>query len=146
MLATVQRVTEAKVSINGTSYSSIKQGVVIFICIESSDSSEEVIKMKNKIYSFYLLDKDNKSMTASLKELKEDIMIISQFTLAAVTTKGTKPSFHKSAKPEEAKVLYDEFVNAFKNEQNNIVEGIFGEYMEINLTNKGPVTFNFQVN
>jgi len=115
----------------------------VFPC---SDSSEEVIKMKNKIYSFSLLDKDNKSMTASLKELKEDIMIISQFTLAAVTTKGTKPSFHKSAKPEEAKVLYDEFVNAFKNEQNNIVEGIFGEYMEINLTNKGPVTFNFQVN
>ena len=101
--------------------------------------------MKNKIYSFSILEDDNHTMSTSLQNLKEDIMIVSQFTLAAITSKGTKPSFHKSAKPEDAKLLYYEFVNEFKKETNKLVEGIFGEGMDIKLTNKGPITFNFKV-
>jgi D-tyrosyl-tRNA(Tyr) deacylase len=85
-------------------------------------------------------------MSTSLKNLNEDIMIISQFTLAAITSKGTNPSFHKAAKPEEAKLLYYKFVNECKKEQNNLVEGIFAEQMDIQLVNKGPITFNFKVN
>jgi D-tyrosyl-tRNA(Tyr) deacylase len=84
-------------------------------------------------------------MSSSLKNINEDIMIISQFTLAAITSKGSKASFHKSAKPKDAKLLYDEFVNEFKKEKNKIVEGVFGEYMDVSLTNKGPITFNFKV-
>ena len=105
MLATVQRVLSAEVSINNQSHSSINQGVVIFICIEASDSLKEVIKMKDKIFNFSILEDDSSTMSASLKNLKEDIMIISQFTLAAITSKGTKPSFHRSAKLEYAKLM-----------------------------------------
>ncbi len=145
MLATVQRVSSAEIHINGLKHASINQGVVIFICIESSDVSKNVIKMKNKIYSFSILEDDSRTMSTSLKNLNEDIMIVSQFTLAAITSKGTKPSFHKSAKPEDAKLLYYEFVNEFKKETNKLVEGVFGESMDIKLTNKGPITFNFKV-
>ena len=146
MLATVQRVLSAEVSINNQSHSSINQGVVIFICIEASDSLKEAIKMKDKIFNFRILEDDSSTMSASLKNLKEDIMIISQFTLAAITSKGTKPSFHRSAKPEYAKLMYHAFVSEFKKEQNIVVDGVFGEHMDITLTNKGPITLNFEVN
>ncbi len=146
MLATVQRVSSAEIFIKGSKHASIKQGIVVFICIESSDTIQEVLKMKDKIYTFNILEDDNRTMSACLMKLKEDIMIISQFTLAAITSKGVKPSFHKAAKPEEAKLLYYEFINECKKEQNNLVEGIFGEQMDIQLVNKGPITFNFKVN
>ena len=146
MLATVQRVSSAEIFIKDSKHASIKQGIVVFICIESSDTFQEVLKMKKKIYTFNILEDDSRTMSTSLKNLNEDIMIISQFTLAAITSKGPNPSFHKAAKPEEAKLLYYEFINECKKEQNNLVEGIFAEQMNIQLVNKGPITFNFKVN
>ena len=145
MLATVQRVSEAEVIINDTKYSSIKDGVLIFVCIEEKDVSETTKEMANKIFNFKMLDGPNGKTSASLKELEEDILVISQFTLAAITNKGNKPSFHKAAKPDDAKLLYDKFVVEFKKLSNKVSEGKFGVYMEVSLINKGPVTFNFNI-
>ena len=145
MLATVQRVSEAEVIINDTKYSSIKDGVLIFVCIEEKDISETTKEMANKIFNFKMLDGPNGKTSASLKELEEDILVISQFTLAAITNKGNKPSFHKAAKPDYAKLLYDKFVVEFKKLSNKVSEGKFGAYMEVSMINKGPVTFNFNI-
>ena len=145
MLATVQRVSEAEVIINDTKYSSIKDGVLIFVCIEEKDVSETIKEMANKIFNFKMLDGPNGKTSASLKELEEDILVISQFTLAAITNKGNKPSFHKAAKPDDAKLLYDKFVVEFKKLSNKVSEGKFGAYMEVSMINKGPVTFNFNI-
>ena len=145
MLATVQRVSEAEVIINDTKYSSIKDGVLIFVCIEEKDVSETTKEMANKIFNFKMLDGPNGRTSASLKELEEDILVISQFTLAAITNKGNKPSFHKAAKPDYAKLLYDKFVLEFKKLSNKVSEGKFGAYMEVSMINKGPVTFNFNI-
>ena len=145
MLATVQRVSEAEVIINDTKYSSIKDGVLIFVCIEEKDISETTKEMANKIFNFKMLDGPNGITSASLKDLEEDILVISQFTLAAITNKGNKPSFHKAAKPDYAKLLYDKFVVEFKKLSNKVSEGKFGVYMEVSLINKGPVTFNFNI-
>ena len=145
MLATVQRVSEAEVIINDTKYSSIKDGVLIFVCIEEKDVSETTKEMANKIFNFQMLDGPNGKTSASLKELEEDILVISQFTLAAITNKGNKPSFHKAAKPDYAKLLYDKFVVEFKKLSNKVSEGKFGAYMEVSMINKGPVTFNFNI-
>ena len=145
MLATVQRVSEAEVIINDTKYSSIKDGVLIFVCIEEKDISETTKEMANKIFNFKMLDGPNGKTSASLKELEEDILVISQFTLAAITNKGNKPSFHKAAKPDDAKLLYDKFVVEFKKLSNKVSEGKFGAYMEVSMINKGPVTFNFNI-
>ena len=144
MIATVQRVSEAKVEINNSIYSEIGEGVLILLCVESDDDSKQAIKMSDKILDFCILEGDSGTMSASLRELEEDVMIISQFTLAAVTNKGNKPSFHKAAKPTKAKEIYDEFVQIFKDSSLNVQTGKFGEIMNITLTNKGPITFNFR--
>ena len=145
MLATVQRVSEAKVEINNAIHSQIGKGVLIFLCIEIEDDFENAKKMVDKILNFCILEGDSNIMSASLKELDEDILIISQFTLAAVTNKGNKPSFHKAAPPEKAEEVYEEFVNIFKESASNVKTGKFGEIMNINLINNGPVTFNFRI-
>ena len=144
MIATVQRVSEAKVEINNSIYSEIGDGVLILLCVERDDDSKQAIKMSDKILNFCILEGDNGTMSASLKELEEDVMIISQFTLAAITNKGNKPSFHKAAKPNKAKEIYDQFVQIFKDTSLNVQTGKFGEIMNITLTNKGPITFNFR--
>ena len=144
MIATVQRVSEAKVEINNSTFSEIGEGVLILLCVESEDDSEQAIKMSEKILNFCILEGDNNMMSACLKDLEEDIMIISQFTLAAITNKGNNPSFHKAAKPKKAKKIYNEFVQILKNSSSNVQTGKFGEIMNITLTNKGPITFNFR--
>ena len=144
MIATVQRVSEAKVEINNSIYSEIGEGVLILLCVERNDDSKQAIKMSDKILNFCILEGDSGTMSASLRELEEDVMIISQFTLAAITNKGNKPSFHKAAKPNKAKEIYDQFVQIFKDSSLNVQTGKFGEIMNITLTNKGPITFNFR--
>ena len=120
MIATVQRVSEAKVEINNSIYSEIGEGVLILLCVESDDDSKQAIKMSDKILNFCILEGDSGTMSASLRELEEDVMIISQFTLAAITNKGNKPSFHKAAKPNKAKEIYDQFVQIFKDSSLNV--------------------------
>ena len=144
MIATVQRVSEAKVEINNSIYSEIGEGVLILLCVERGDDPKQAIKMSDKILNFCILEGDSGTMSASLRELEEDVMIISQFTLAAITNKGNKPSFHKAAKPNKAKEVYDQFVQIFKDSSLNVQTGKFGEIMNITLTNKGPITFNFR--
>ena len=144
MIATVQRVSEARVEINDSIYSEIGEGVLILLCVESGDGSDQAVKMSEKILNFCILEGDRGTMSASLRELEEDVMIISQFTLAATTNKGNKPSFHKAAKPNKAKKIYDEFVKTFRDSSLNVQTGKFGEIMNISLTNQGPITFNFR--
>lgn len=143
MLATVQIVSTAQILIDKKVFSSIKSGCLIFLCVEEGDSMRQVKEMTRKIYNFRMLEGSNGITSKSLKDTNEDILIVSQFTLAAVTNKGAKPSFHKAAKPDNAKLLYDEFVDEFRKLLPKVEEGKFGAYMEINLINKGPVTFNF---
>ena len=91
-----------------------------------------------------MLDGPKGITTLALKDSSEEVLIVSQFTLAAITNKGNKPSFHRAANPDDAKLLYDEFVCEFKNSFSNVQEGKFGAFMEISLINRGPVTFNFK--
>ena len=105
---------------------------------------KEAKEMANVITNFKMLDGSKGITSISLKDSDEEVLIVSQFTLAAVTNRGSKPSFHRAAKHEDAKLMYDKFVNEFKKIFPNVKEGKFGSYMEIALVNKGPVTFNFK--
>ena len=144
MLATVQRVSSAQIIIEDKTFSSIGNGCLLFVCVEKNDDFQTVKEMVDKIINFRMLDGSKGITTLSLKDSDEEVLIVSQFTLAAITNKGSKPSFHKAAKPDEAKLLYDEFVSEFRNSFTKVKEGKFGAFMEIALTNKGPVTFNFK--
>ena len=130
--------------IEGNSFSSIKNGILIFVCIEQNDNSTAVTEMVSRIINFKMLEGPKGAISRSLKESSEEVLIVSQFTLAATTDDGNKPSFHKAAKPSEAKLLYDEFVTTFSKLFSRVKTGKFGAYMDISITNKGPVTFNFK--
>ena len=145
MLATVQRVSKAEVIVDGQIFSSIKRGCLLFVCFEVNDSFKEVKEMTDKLITFRMLDGPKGITSRSLKDSDEEVLIVSQFTLAAITNKGSKPSFHKAAKTDDAKLLYDKFVNEFKKTSLRVEEGKFGAFMEINLVNNGPVTFNFKI-
>ena len=145
MLATVQRVSKAEVIIEDKTYSSIANGLLIFVCIEDNDTEKTTKEMVNKIINFRMLDGPKGITSKALKDSEEAVLIVSQFTLAAITNKGNKPSFHKAAKPEDAKLLYDEFVTEFKKVSDKVSEGKFGAFMEIMIKNSGPVTFNFSI-
>tara|TARA_B100000427_G_C15319217_1_gene511728 strand:+ start:122 stop:559 length:438 start_codon:yes stop_codon:yes gene_type:complete len=144
LLATVQRVSKAEVLVGDKLYSSIKNGLLIFICIEQDDTQQTIKDMVNKIINFRILEGSKGITSKALKDSEEEVLIVSQFTLAAITNKGNKPSFHKAAKPEDAKLLYDEFMTEFKKVFLRVKEGKFGAFMEIALVNKGPITFNFK--
>jgi D-tyrosyl-tRNA(Tyr) deacylase len=144
LLATIQIVSKAEVFIEGNSFSSIKNGILIFVCIEQNDNSTAVTEMVSRIINFRMLEGPKGAISRSLKESSEEVLIVSQFTLAAITDSGNKPSFHKAAKPSEAKLLYDEFVTTFSKLFSRVKTGKFGAYMDISITNKGPVTFNFK--
>ena len=144
MLATIQIVSKAEVFIEGNSFSSIKNGILIFVCIEQNDNSTAVTEMVSRIINFRMLEGPKGAISRSLKESSEEVLIVSQFTLAAITDSGNKPSFHKAAKPSEAKLLYDEFVTTFSKLFSRVKTGKFGAYMDISINNKGPVTFNFK--
>ena len=145
MLATVQRVSKAEVIIEDKTYSSIANGLLVLMCVEDNDTEKTTKEMVNKIINFRMLDGPKGITSKALKDSEEAVLIVSQFTLAAITNKGNKPSFHKAAKPEDAKLLYDKFVSEFKKAFNKVEVGKFGAFMEIALVNKGPVTFNFKI-
>ena len=145
MLATVQRVSKAEVIVDDQIFSSIKKGCLLFVCFELNDSFKEVKEMTDKLITFRMLNGPKGITSRSLKDSDEEVLIVSQFTLAAITNKGSKPSFHKAAKTDDAKLLYDKFVNEFKKTSLRVEEGKFGAFMEINLVNNGPVTFNFKI-
>ena len=144
MLATAQIVSSAEIIIDDKTFSSIGSGCLLFVCIEERDSFEKVKEMTNKIINFRMLDGPKGISSKSLKDSNEEVLIVSQFTLAAITNKGTKPSFHKAAKPDDAKLMYDKFLIEFRNSFSKVEEGKYGAYMENNLVNKVPVTFNFK--
>ena len=144
MLATVQRVSSAEIVIDGEIFTFISDGCLMFVCFEKDDVSQNINNMVNKLLNFRMLDGSKGITSSPLNNSRKEVLIVSQFTLAAITNKGNKPSFHKAAEPDNAKLMYDEFVREFKKSFPNVKEGKFGAFMEISLTNIGPVTFNFK--
>ena len=145
MQALVQRVSSAKIHIDSKVYSSINRGILAYVCFDKEDNEEVIEKFIHKIINFSFFKGDTGLMSASLKEIKGELMIVSQFTLSAVTNKGNKPSFHKSAGTEKAKNLYDLLIKRLNEYPIHFQSGVFGSDMDIHSINAGPVTFSFKI-
>ena len=145
MQALAQRVSSAKIHIDSNVYSSINRGILAYICFEKDDSEEVIEKFIHKIINFSFFKGDRGVMSTSLKEIKGELMIVSQFTLSAVTNKGNKPSFHKSAGTEKAKNLYNLLIERLNEYPIHFQSGVFGSDMDIHSVNSGPVTFSFKI-
>ena len=143
MQALVQRVSSAEVLIDDTLHAKINCGLLAFICFELGDSIAVIDKFIAKISIFQFFDDDRSIMSANLKEIDGELMIVSQFTLAAVTNKGNKASFHNAAKTNDARELYNELIIRLDSSSLNYKSGQFGANMNVSLVNTGPVTFSF---
>ena len=141
MRVVIQRVLNASVHVNKKKVCSIKKGLLVFVGFEINDNIIDCDWIANKILNLRIFSKKENSMELSVKDVKGEILIISQFTLHAKTKKGNRPSFIKSAKSETSKTLYDKFMLTIKElYKNKISQGIFGADMKIRLENDGPVT------
>jgi D-tyrosyl-tRNA(Tyr) deacylase len=141
MRAVIQRVSQAKVTINKQLDRKINQGLVIFVGFMDMDTVEDIRWMIKKILGLRIFDDENEVMNLSIENIKGEILCISQFTLFASTRKGNRPSYSYAAKPEIAKPLYDMFLDEIaKATSLTIKSGEFGAYMQVQLINEGPVT------
>jgi D-tyrosyl-tRNA(Tyr) deacylase len=141
MIAVIQRVTVASVTIAGITKSKISKGLLVLLGIEDADNREDIEWLASKIVNLRIFNDANGVMNVSVKDDGGEIIVVSQFTLHASTKKGNRPSYIKAAKPEIAIPLYNEFVNEISNQLGKSVQtGEFGADMKIQLLNDGPVT------
>ena len=146
MIGLIQRVSEAKVVVNNEKIGNIQQGVLAFIGIEKEDGKPQIQRLVDKILSYRIFPDEDDKMNLSVKDINGGLLLVPQFTLAADTQKGSRPSFSSAASPDKAENLFNEFVVEAKNKYQLVETGQFGADMKISLLNDGPVTFWLQVN
>ena len=141
MIGLIQRVNSASVEINGSQFSAINHGILALICVQQTDSEANADSLLKKILNYRIFaDSDNK-MNLSLINTGGELLIVSQFTLAAETAKGLRPSFSKAAAPEHGKAIYEYFVKQATQLHQMTKTGVFAADMQVSLVNDGPVTF-----
>ena len=140
MRALIQRVTSASVKVDGKSVGKIGKGFLVFLGIYEEDTEEKIEKLTKKIINLRIFNDENDKMNLSIKEVKGEILLISQFTLCADTRKGNRPSFVSAKNPKDANVIYEKTIESIRNECIIVEKGIFGADMKVELLNDGPVT------
>jgi D-tyrosyl-tRNA(Tyr) deacylase len=141
MKVVLQVVSSASVEIEAKVFSKIEEGLLVLVGIEASDSTEDVEWLSGKITNMRLFTDENGMMNESVKDVKGDVLVVSQFTLQASTKKGNRPSYMRAAKPEIAIPVYQQFVTRLALDLGkSIATGVFGADMKVALVNKGPVT------
>jgi D-tyrosyl-tRNA(Tyr) deacylase len=141
MRAVIQRVTQANVTIDSKSFSSIKSGLLILLAVEENDSNEDITWLTSKIINLRIFNDKNEKLNLDIKQINGEMLVVSQFTLYASTVKGNRPSFIKAAKPELALHLYEKFIETMQGMlPSKIKTGKFAANMQITSTNDGPVT------
>lgn len=141
MKVVVQRVKEASVEIGGKVHSKIGVGLLIFLGIVDEDTHEDTHWLCNKICNLRIFNDEKKIMNHSVKEIKGELLVVSQFTLHASIKKGNRPSYIKAAKPDFAIPIYNDFVKELEVQSEiKVKTGAFGADMKVSLLNDGPVT------
>ena len=141
MIALLQRVSEAKVTVDDKIAGEIGSGLLIFLGVFQNDALEDTKFLTNKIVHLRLFDDDAGKMNRSLLDVEGAVLVVSQFTLCADTKKGRRPSFIKAARPELGEKFYNNFIQDLKERGVPVATGIFGAMMDVQLVNDGPVTF-----
>lgn len=141
MRVVIQRVTEANVAIGGEVTGKIGKGMMILVGIEEADGDEDIVWLTKKITNLRIFDDKNGVMNLSIKEIGGEILLVSQFTLHALTAKGNRPSYIKAAKPDISVPIYEKMIASLEEALGKkIATGQFGAEMMVSLVNDGPVT------
>ena len=140
MISLIQRVSQARVVIEGEVAGAIGQGLLVLVCAEQGDSSLQADKLLVKILKLRIFPDDVGKMNRSVQDVGGGLLVVSQFTLAADTSGGNRPSFTQAAAPDEGRRLYDYFVEKAQQSHPVVQTGRFGADMKVHLVNDGPVT------
>lgn len=140
MRAVIQRVTQASVDVNDTCVGSIGPGVVVLLGVTHGDSEQDANYLVEKISNLRIFQDEQGKMNRSLSDTNGGAIVISQFTLYGDCRKGRRPSFDEAARPDEARRLYEYFLELFQRRGLKVAAGVFQAHMKVTLTNDGPVT------
>lgn len=145
MIALIQRVTRAHVEVGGRTVGAIDRGMLALIGVEAADTGEIVPRLLEKLLTYRIFPDDAGKMNLNLQQIGGGLLLVPQFTLAADTRKGTRPSFTPAAPPPAARVLFDALLAAARAAHQPVASGEFGADMQVHLVNDGPVTFRLHV-
>lgn len=144
MYGLIQRVSSASVTIEHQVQGQIDQGILLLLGIEKTDSQETADKLLHRVLNYRIFADGNNKMNLSLQDIGGGLLVVSQFTLAAETNRGLRPSFSSAATPTQAQLLYDYFLTQAKAQHSSVQHGTFAANMQVSLCNDGPVTFNLR--
>ncbi|MCK4840915.1 MAG: D-tyrosyl-tRNA(Tyr) deacylase [Methylococcales bacterium] len=145
MLTIIQRVTQAQVVVNNITLGKIDQGIMALVAIEKEDTEKHAQRLIEKILNYRIFADEDDKMNLSLRDIKGGLLIIPQFTLAANTSNGNRPSFSSAATPEKGLALFNFFSELALKTYPSTQLGQFGADMKVSLTNDGPVTFTLKI-
>ena len=145
MIALIQRVSHASVVVDGASIGAIDAGLMVLLCAERGDSEKQADALLSKLLAYRVFSDDAGKMNRSVTDTAGGLLLVPQFTLAADTNSGTRPSFTPAASPELGRQLFDYFVQNAKAKHTRVETGQFGADMKVSLTNDGPITFWLQI-
>lgn len=141
MKVLIQRVSEASVTVAGETLGAIEAGLLVLVGAEKDDDSEASAKLARRVLGYRVFPDDQDRMNRNVLDAGGGILAVPQFTLAADTRKGTRPSFSSAAPPDRGEQLYEAFVSALREAGPEPATGRFGADMQVHLVNDGPVTF-----
>lgn len=141
MIALIQRVSRAEVAVAGVPVGRIERGILAFVGVRRGDTETDAERLLERIAGYRIFPDDEGRMNRSLRDVSGELMLVSQFTLAADTRSGMRAGFSTAAPPDEGRRLFDFLVNAARAALPKVATGEFGAHMEVSLVNDGPVTF-----
>ncbi|MEE3664388.1 D-aminoacyl-tRNA deacylase [Brenneria sp. g21c3] len=145
MIALIQRVSSASVSVEGVIVGEIGAGLLVLLGVEQGDDEQKAARLCERVLGYRIFSDDNGKMNLNVRQTGGSVLVVSQFTLAADTHKGMRPSFSRGAHPTEADRLYQYFVEQCREQDTHTETGRFAADMQVALVNDGPVTFWLQV-
>ena len=145
MIALLQRVTQASVIVEGVTVGAIGAGLLVLLCAERDDTETQANALLNKLLTYRVFPDDKGKMNRNIVDVAGGLLLVPQFTLAADTRSGTRPSFTPAATPEKGVALFNSFVGQARSRHPMVETGRFGAHMQVSLINDGPVTFWLQV-
>jgi len=141
MIALIQRVNRAAVTVDSETVGAIGRGILALIGVQRGDTTASADRLLERVLTYRIFGDEQGKMNLSLRDIQGELLLVSQFTLAADTQKGTRAGFSRAAAPEEAKRLFDYLLDRARASHGTVAAGVFGADMQVSLVNDGPVTF-----
>lgn len=145
MISLLQRVSNASVSVDGAVTGSIGRGLLVFLAVQPEDTETTLVRMVDRVVTYRVFPDEAERMNRSLHDEQLELLVVPQFTLAADTRQGTRPSFTRAAPPAIAERYFQDFLTECRTRLTTVESGVFGANMQVSLLNDGPVTFWLEV-